>query len=123
MEYVVVGINSSYMKVAAAAIRCLHSLSRSVQLLRTTFQDHAVWKPLMKVTNIGILHEFSFNINFYETSLWNVIKCLSGKLYNMSRTSFNEVYINKTMSGRFFFMEPPLDMISIGFSHVAYLVV
>lgn len=30
-----------------AAIKCLHSLSRSVQLLRTTFQDHPVWKPLM----------------------------------------------------------------------------
>lgn len=29
--------------------RCLHSLSRSVQQLRTSFQDHAVWKPLMKV--------------------------------------------------------------------------
>lgn len=31
--------------------RCLHSLSRSVQQLRTSFQDHAVWKPLMKVRN------------------------------------------------------------------------
>ena len=29
--------------------RCLHSLSRSVQQLRTSFHDHAVWKPLMKV--------------------------------------------------------------------------
>ena len=24
-------------------------MSRSVQLLRTTFQDHGVWKPLMKM--------------------------------------------------------------------------
>ena len=24
-------------------------MSRSVQLLRTTFQDHAVWKPLLKM--------------------------------------------------------------------------
>jgi len=31
------------------AIRCLHSLSRSVQLLRTTFQDYVVWEPLMKI--------------------------------------------------------------------------
>lgn len=30
--------------------RCLHSLSRSVQQLRTSFHDHAVWKPLMKVS-------------------------------------------------------------------------
>ena len=32
-----------------AAVRCLHSLSRSVQQLRTTFQDHSVWKPLMRL--------------------------------------------------------------------------
>lgn len=32
-----------------AAVRCLHSLSRSVQQLRTTFQDHSVWKPLMSL--------------------------------------------------------------------------
>lgn len=32
--------------------RCLHSLSRSVQQLRTSFHDHAVWKPLMKVSSI-----------------------------------------------------------------------
>jgi hypothetical protein len=36
-------------EVKMAAIRCLHSLSRSVQLLRTTFQDHTVWEPLMKI--------------------------------------------------------------------------
>ncbi|XP_045177690.1 armadillo repeat-containing protein 8-like isoform X1 [Mercenaria mercenaria] len=53
MDCVVAGLNSSDMKVAAAAIRCLHSLSRSVQLLRTTFQDHAVWKPLMKIIQEG----------------------------------------------------------------------
>ncbi|KAL4217467.1 Armadillo repeat-containing protein 8 [Mactra antiquata] len=53
MEHVVTGLNSTDMKVAAAAIRCLHSLSRSVQLLRTTFQDHTVWKPLMKIIQEG----------------------------------------------------------------------
>lgn len=36
-------------KVKIAAVRCLHSLSRSVQLLRTTFQDHKIWKPLMNL--------------------------------------------------------------------------
>lgn len=53
MNYVVGGLNCSDIKVAGAAIRCLHSLSRSVQLLRTTFQDHAVWKPLMKIIQEG----------------------------------------------------------------------
>lgn len=36
-------------KVRLAAVRCLHSLSRSVQQLRTSFQDHGVWRPLMKI--------------------------------------------------------------------------
>lgn len=35
--------------VQMSAIRCLHSLSRSVQLLRTTFQDHSVYEPLMAI--------------------------------------------------------------------------
>ncbi|CRK97029.1 CLUMA_CG010307, isoform A, partial [Clunio marinus] len=35
--------------VRVAGVRCLHSLSRSVQLLRTTFQDHKIWKPLMNL--------------------------------------------------------------------------
>ena len=58
MDYIVTGLNCDDYKVAAAAVRCLHSLSRSVQQLRTTFHDHAVWKPLMKVcliVNIPIL--------------------------------------------------------------------
>ncbi|KAK3592440.1 hypothetical protein CHS0354_004873 [Potamilus streckersoni] len=49
MEHIVCGLNSENYKVAMAAVRCLHSLSRSVQQLRTTFQDHAVWKPLMRL--------------------------------------------------------------------------
>ena len=45
-------------KLQMAAVSCLHSLSRSVQLLRTSFQDYPVWKPLMKIlstpaTNAG----------------------------------------------------------------------
>lgn len=40
--------------------RCLHSLSRSVQQLRTSFQDHAVWKPLMKVRKGKISKEQPF---------------------------------------------------------------
>ncbi|XP_071792560.1 armadillo repeat-containing protein 8-like [Asterias amurensis] len=41
------------LKVQLSAVRCLHSLSRSVQQLRTSFQDHAVWKPLMKLLRLG----------------------------------------------------------------------
>ena len=50
MEQVVAGLQDpGGPKVRLAAVRCLHSLSRSVQQLRTTFQDHAVWRPLMQL--------------------------------------------------------------------------
>lgn len=49
MEHIVNGLSDPVTKVQLAAIRCLHSLSRSVQQLRTNFQDHAVWKPIIKV--------------------------------------------------------------------------
>jgi len=49
MEAVVGALEEPEPRVQMAAIRCLHSLSRSVQLLRTTFQDHTVWEPLMKI--------------------------------------------------------------------------
>ncbi|XP_050432318.1 armadillo repeat-containing protein 8-like [Adelges cooleyi] len=47
IDHIVCGLKDPSPKVQLAAVRCLHSLSRSVQQLRTTFQDHSVWKPLM----------------------------------------------------------------------------
>ncbi|XP_053665239.1 armadillo repeat-containing protein 8-like [Anopheles marshallii] len=47
MEEVLSGLKDGCPEVRLSAVRCLHSLSRSVQLLRTTFQDHSVWRPLM----------------------------------------------------------------------------
>lgn len=49
MENIVGAFSDPSRRVRLAAVRCLHSLSRSVQQLRTTFQDHAVWRPLMKL--------------------------------------------------------------------------
>ncbi|KAK3083010.1 hypothetical protein FSP39_011619, partial [Pinctada imbricata] len=49
MEHIVTALSSTDIKVQVGAARCLHSLSRSVQQLRTTFHDHAVWKPLMNL--------------------------------------------------------------------------
>ncbi|XP_061579206.1 armadillo repeat-containing protein 8 isoform X2 [Cololabis saira] len=49
MDRIVSGLSESSIKTRLAAVRCLHSLSRSVQQLRTSFHDHAVWKPLMKL--------------------------------------------------------------------------
>ncbi|KAG8177147.1 hypothetical protein JTE90_020023 [Oedothorax gibbosus] len=49
MENIVSSFTDPNPKVRLSAVRCLHSLSRSVQQLRTTFQDHAVWRPLMKL--------------------------------------------------------------------------
>ncbi|KAL1516972.1 hypothetical protein ABEB36_000797 [Hypothenemus hampei] len=47
MEQVVEGLTDNNKEINLASVRCLHSLSRSVQQLRTTFQDHSVWRPLM----------------------------------------------------------------------------
>ena len=54
MDHIVSGLTDELggvgdHRVQLAAVRCLHSLSRSVQQLRTTFQDHSVWKPLMRL--------------------------------------------------------------------------
>ncbi|CAL1280000.1 unnamed protein product [Larinioides sclopetarius] len=49
MDSIVGAFTDPNPKVRLSAVRCLHSLSRSVQQLRTTFQDHAVWRPLMKL--------------------------------------------------------------------------
>ncbi|KAK7580633.1 hypothetical protein V9T40_001262 [Parthenolecanium corni] len=49
IHHIVNALDDSSTKVNLAAIRCLHSLSRSVQQLRTTFHDHSVWKPLMRL--------------------------------------------------------------------------
>lgn len=49
MKHIVNGLMDPVTKVQVAAIRCLHSLSRSVQVLRTSFADHNVWKSIVKV--------------------------------------------------------------------------
>ena len=49
MDQVVSGLEDPNTNVKLAAVKCLHSLSRSVQQLRTSFQDTAVWKPIMKL--------------------------------------------------------------------------
>ncbi|KAL3284207.1 hypothetical protein HHI36_018371 [Cryptolaemus montrouzieri] len=49
MEKVMEGLEDPNKEINLAAVRCLHSLSRSVQQLRTTFQDHSVWRPLMTI--------------------------------------------------------------------------
>lgn len=49
MDGVLAGLKDTSPDVRLASVRCLHSLSRSVQQLRTTFQDHSVWRPLMSL--------------------------------------------------------------------------
>ena len=46
MDNIKKGLSDSNVKIRLAALRCLHSLSRSVQQLRTSFQDHNIWVPL-----------------------------------------------------------------------------
>lgn len=59
MEKVVEGLGDQDEGVRLAAVRCLHSLSRSVQQLRTTFQDHSVWRPLMTLLTC-MFHHLAF---------------------------------------------------------------
>ena len=42
-------------KLLLAATRCLHSLSRSVEQLRTIFQDRPLWKPLQQVMSLAAM--------------------------------------------------------------------
>ncbi|CAD5119294.1 DgyrCDS7921 [Dimorphilus gyrociliatus] len=49
MRHIVQGLSDPVAKVQLAAVRCMLSLSRSVQLQRTTFQDYSVCQPLMKL--------------------------------------------------------------------------
>lgn len=70
MDEIMTGMKSSSPEVRLSAVRCLHSLSRSVQLLRTTFQDHFVWRPLLDL------------INMEPTSL-DMLKVLSSTICNL----------------------------------------
>ncbi|XP_076457218.1 armadillo repeat-containing protein 8-like [Babylonia areolata] len=49
LECVVKGMECSDQKVQVAACRCLHSLSRSVQQIRTNLRDHKAWEQLIKL--------------------------------------------------------------------------
>ena len=51
MENIKKGLSDSNIKIRLAALRCLHSLSRSVQQLRTSFQDHNIWVSLKDLLN------------------------------------------------------------------------
>lgn len=49
MPCLVLALDDPNPELRKSAIRFLLSLSRSVQLLRTTFQDHPMWKPLLNI--------------------------------------------------------------------------
>merc|ERR1719188_1231360 len=49
MPSLVAALDDPDPELRKSAIRFLLSLSRSVQLLRTTFQDHPMWKPLLNI--------------------------------------------------------------------------
>lgn len=46
MAELVSALQDHNVRVVMGALKCLHSLSRSVQTLRTSFQDHSVWMPI-----------------------------------------------------------------------------
>lgn len=63
MDHIVNGLSDPNDKTRLAALTCLHSLSRSVQQLKTTFQDHAVWIPLR-----NLLHNASDDVLLVASS-------------------------------------------------------
>ena len=63
--------SADYVKLQMAAVICLHSLSRSVQLLRTSFQDYPVWKPLMMILSIPATNAGSGEV--YPTQFYLVL--------------------------------------------------
>ena len=52
MLHLVAGLSDPVVKVQQAAVRCLHSLSRSVHQLRTNIHDNSISRPLIKVLSI-----------------------------------------------------------------------
>ncbi|KAK2705010.1 armadillo repeat-containing protein 8-like [Artemia franciscana] len=46
-------LNEGCRELHISALRCLLSISRSVQQLRTTFQDHSVWRPVLNLMITG----------------------------------------------------------------------
>ena len=71
MPNLVKSLEDSEEDMQIAAIKCLHSLSRSVQLLRTTFQDHPVWKPLMNM--LGASSTSLENMTVASSTLCNLL--------------------------------------------------
>lgn len=51
IEHVISGLKSPKVNIRIAALKCLHSLSRSVAHLRTSFQDQGIWGPLRSLLN------------------------------------------------------------------------
>uniref|UniRef100_A0A0B7A368 Armadillo repeat-containing protein 8 n=1 Tax=Arion vulgaris TaxID=1028688 RepID=A0A0B7A368_9EUPU len=49
VEQILTSMNSTNQGEVAASLRCLQSLTRSVQQIRTVLNDKAVWKPLIQM--------------------------------------------------------------------------
>ena len=94
MDQVVSGLEDPNTNVKLAAVKCLHSLSRSVQQLRTSFQDTAVWKPIMK-----LLHDASDNMMTVASSaLCNLLLEFSpSKEVNIVFFSLLIIYMKKLL--------------------------
>ena len=135
MENTVSGLSDPSTRVRLAALRCLHSLSRSVQQLRTTFQDHAVWIPLKTLllattddtilsvassTLCNLLIEFSpTKQHFLDRGAVELLCSLTKREQNALRT--NGVWALMNMA---FQADPSLKMQileSLGMDHISTL--
>ena len=78
-------------------------LWQGVFFLALETQNYTFDKNPTEITTYMSLQEFSFNINFYETSLEHGTKPAYGEIYIFSKTNFIDVYINKTTTAILFF--------------------
>ena len=54
MKHISDGLMGNSVEVKVAACKCLHSLSRSTKLLRTSIIDAEVWKPVLEVRDCTV---------------------------------------------------------------------
>uniref|UniRef100_H2ZAU8 Armadillo repeat-containing protein 8 n=1 Tax=Ciona savignyi TaxID=51511 RepID=H2ZAU8_CIOSA len=62
LQHLVQALDNTCSEVRIASLICLLSLSRSVQILRTTFEDSEVWKAVLKVNFISSLYLIISNL-------------------------------------------------------------
>ena len=71
MKHVGECLSGENVEVKIAACKCLHSLSRSTKLLRTTIIDTEAWRPILEVS-FPAQPSLSFSFLFHSPHLYSL---------------------------------------------------